>query len=325
MKRLSGVRPAWSLFLLWLTGCVTTDQTPSTLHPQGYVAAEMLTLTYILLALGGIGFAVFIAVLAYGLWGKPRGGNLHNWIIWGGIVFPAILLAITYFFTISTLRAIAGTADDPLIIEVVGNQYWWQVSYPEFGFETANEIHIPINRPIQLELKSADVYHAFWLPELGIKRDLVPGTTNTYQFSADVAKQYWGLCSEFCGIQHANMLLLVIGQEQADFDQWVANQQQDAPAPTTELTQRGYDIYIDAQCALCHTIRGTESAGNTAPDLTHLNSRLTLGAGVTRNSIGSLGGWVANPHGIKPGVLMPAAQLTGEELNALLAYLQTLR
>lgn len=318
------IKRAYLLPLLLLVGCAT-EQTPSALRAAGYVAAEINMMTLVLVVLGGLAFVLTMGLLAYGLWGGRREGALQANLVAGGLVFTVLVLIITFAFNIRIFRTITAAAANPLVIEVTGNQFWWEITYPAYNFETANEIHIPVGTPIELHLRANDVYHALWLPELGVKRDLVPGQTNTYLFEADEARMYWALCSEFCGVQHANMLLVVIAHEPADFETWAAGQQMPAPAPNDELTQRGQELFFEKDCMLCHAIAGTDATGNAGPDLTHLASRLTLGAGAIEYSIGALSGWIANPHGIKPGVLMPAGDLSGEELQALLAYLQTLR
>jgi cytochrome c oxidase subunit 2 len=198
------------------------------------------------------------------------------------------------------------------------------VVYPDQGIITANEIYIPVGEPVRIELTSEDVNHSFWVPELHGKLDMIPGRTNVFWLEAEQAGDFWGICAEFCGVQHANMLFLVIAQPADDFDTWLAAQQQAAVPPNDELTQFGHQIFIDASCDSCHAIAGTDAVGRLGPDLTHMASRRTLAAGILENNLGNLGGWIINPQHIKPGNLMPSSDLSGPELQALLAYLQSL-
>ncbi len=246
-------------------------------------------------------------------------------IVLGGIVMPSLVLSAVYAFTLETLWSISGQQrPEPLTIEVVGHQWWWEVRYPAQGIITANELYLPIGQPVRIELTSEDVIHSFWVPELHGKLDMIPGRTNSFWLEATEAGEYWGLCAEFCGIQHANMLYLVIAQPQAEFDAWLTAQQSPPSAPITKLASQGKQIFMDASCASCHAIAGTDAAGRLGPDLTHLASRRTLASGILENNIGSLGGWILNPQHIKAGNLMPSSDLSGPQLQALLAYLATL-
>jgi cytochrome c oxidase subunit II len=246
-------------------------------------------------------------------------------IVWAGILVPAVILLIVFAATARTLRVLATPERaEELTIHVIGHQWWWEVIYPQQGFETANELHIPVGRPVQIVLSTQDVIHSFWVPELHGKLDMIPGRTNAYWLQADEPGEYWGECAEFCGIQHAKMAFVVVAEPEAEFTAWLAQQQQPATAPTAALEQEGEQIFLGSTCVQCHAIKGTQATGELGPDLTHLASRRTLGAGALPNNPGSLSGWIANPQHIKPGNLMPASNLTGSELQALLAYLATL-
>jgi cytochrome c oxidase subunit 2 len=199
------------------------------------------------------------------------------------------------------------------------------VRYPDQEFVTANEIHIPTDQPVQVRLTSDDVIHSFWIPELHGKMDMIPGVTNTFWIEASEPGIYWGVCTEFCGIQHAKMAFPLVAKPAEEFAAWVESQQQPAPAPETELTQNGQEIFLNSACIYCHAVEGTNATGDLGPDLTHFASRLTLGAGAFENNMGNLSGWIVDPQQMKPGNLMPASSdLTGPELQALLAYLATL-
>jgi cytochrome c oxidase subunit 2 len=211
-----------------------------------------------------------------------------------------------------------------LTIDVTGFQWWWEVRYGDAAVTTANEIHLPVGQPVDVRLTSHDVIHSFWVPQLHGKLDVNPGHITTLRLIADEPGVYWGECAEYCGIQHANMRLVVVVEAPEAFQQWLARMQQPAAVPGEALAQRGQDVFLSSNCLFCHRVSGTDATGELGPDLTHVASRLTLGAGVAANTRGSLGGWVADPHSLKPGVLMPPSDLSGEDLQALLAYLETL-
>lgn len=213
---------------------------------------------------------------------------------------------------------------EALAIEVVGHQWWWEVRYPEQGVTTANEIHIPVGRPIAFQLTSADVIHSFWVPPLGGKLDALPEDVTTLVLEAGEPGEYRGECAEFCGLQHAKMGLLVVAEPEARFASWVAGRQVAAVEPIEPAAVRGQEVFFRSGCASCHTIEGTAATAAGDPDLTHLASRDTLGAVAVSNTSEHLAEWVADPHSIKSGVEMPATELSDQELDALVAYLETL-
>jgi cytochrome c oxidase subunit 2 len=227
---------------------------------------------------------------------------------------------------IETARA---NSADTVRIRLIGRQWWWQVQYeqqtPPYRVTTANEMHIPLGRPILLTLESADVIHSFWAPNLHGKSDLIPSYTSAFLIQADTPGVYRAPCAEYCGTQHAKMALLIVAQRADSFAAWYANELRDAPQPVSPAAARGREVFLAASCPLCHTIRGTPSGGNVAPDLTHLATRSTLAAGTIPNHRAELAGWIANPQGSKPGNQMPANLLNGRDLNTLLDYLATLR
>ena len=241
-----------------------------------------------------------------------------------------VILFGLLFASVAIGRAI-GTPEQPhaLTIDITGHQWWWQVDYlhpqPSLRITTANELHLPVGRPVTLLLRSTDVIHSFWVPNLHGKMDLVPGRLNTTWFRADRPGVFRGQCAEFCGVQHAHMALTVIVESSDDFERWVAGQRTPAPPPTTPEQSRGLDIIERGPCALCHTIRGTQAGARLGPDLTHFASRSTIGAGTAPNTRGYLAGWIADPQHLKPGNRMPPTGLSGDELQAVLAYLETLR
>lgn len=216
-----------------------------------------------------------------------------------------------------------------VVIEITGNQWWWQARYlnqdPQLVLQTANEIHIPVGKDILIQGKANDVIHSFWVPELQGKRDLIPGHTTMAWIHADQPGIYRGQCAEFCGLQHAHMALLVVAEPEASYRQWFQHQLQPAATPASTSAVQGQRVFLDHACVLCHTIRGTTAGGLNAPDLTHLASRLTLAAGTLANNKGNLGGWISDPQTIKPGNHMATVPLSGDDLRALLDYLETLK
>jgi len=214
-------------------------------------------------------------------------------------------------------------------IKIVGHQFWWEVQYPDSIAHntviTANEVHIPADRPIVMELSSRDVIHSLWLPTLAGKKDLIPGYTRSLWFRADTQGVYRGQCAEFCGLEHAKMGLLVIAQSQSDFDAWIAAQRDTAATPLDSLAQRGKALFEGTTCAMCHQISGTTAAATTGPDLTHVASRQTIAAGTLRNTDANLYSWISDPQRIKPGTLMPATKLSPRDMQAVIAYLRQLK
>ena len=320
---------AW-IGLLCLTGCANA---PSILAPQGPAAARIANLWWLLfwMAMAVLLFVLGFLTLALfrrrptNISNQPEPRNGTRIVVLAGIVMPALILAVVYIATLWTMRALATPAiAEGLTIHVIGRLWWWEVQYPEQQFATANEIHIPVNQPVRIVLSSPNVIHSFWVPELQGKMDLVPGQINTMWLEANQPGVYWGECAEFCGTQHAKMQFVIVAEPLDVYEAWVAQQQQPATEPVDALAQMGRQVFLEANCLYCHTIKGTDATGNLGPDLTHLASRRTLAAGTIENNIGNLGGWIANPQHIKPGNLMPAAELDSVELQALLAYLATL-
>ncbi|HWQ13165.1 MAG TPA: cytochrome c oxidase subunit II [Roseiflexaceae bacterium] len=313
-----------------LSGCAGA---PAALNPQGPVAARIADLWWLMFALAAVIFGGVMGLLAFALFhprrgepeppGEPARGT--GLIVGGGIVMPAAVLLVVFGFTLWTMTAIAAYAREPAVtVQVTGHQWWWEVRYPEQGFTTANEIHIPAGRPVRLELASADVVHNFWVPELHGKVDTVPGHTNTLWLQADQPGVYRGRCAEYCGTQHARMELLVVAEPPEQFQAWLEQQQQAPPAPTDPLLARGRQVFLGSACVYCHAIRGTNATSTFGPDLTHLASRRTLGAGALENTRANLAGWITNPHSVKPGNRMPPVVLNAEDLHALIAYLESL-
>jgi cytochrome c oxidase subunit 2 len=318
----------------------STPATPSSLAPQGPAASQIALLWWMLFGMGLAVYVLFSVLLLASLLRRRRHvedetsddlkripARISNkWIISGGVVLPSVVLTVVMAATVWVMRPV--TALPPagaLTIEVTGYQWWWSVRYPDQQFVTANEIHIPVGRPVSIKLTSADVIHSFWVPELHGKLDMMPGRTHTLLLQADRPGEYRGLCAEYCGMQHAKMAFLVIAQTPEQFDAWVANQQQPGAEPVDALAIQGRQVFLGSACVYCHAIRGTPANADVGPDLTHLASRRTLAAATVPNTRGHLAGWVVDPQNIKPGNEMPPSDLKAEELHALLAYLESLR
>jgi cytochrome c oxidase subunit II len=251
-----------------------------------------------------------------------------TFVVAGGIALPVLVLIPLSVFTIRTLASTTVPGSEPgLTVEVVGYQFWWEVRYPEHGIVGANEVHIPVGQPVRLTLRSADVIHSFWVPQLMGKMDLVPGQTNATWVQADQPGAYWGECAEFCGIQHAKMAFLLVAEPPDQFAAWLEQQRRPAVEPTDPVARQGAQVFARDGCITCHAIQyGTGTVGGQAgPNLTHVGSRRTIGAGILPNTRGNLGGWIANPQAIKPGNKMPIQYLDSESLLAVVAYLESLK
>ncbi|MBX6341296.1 MAG: cytochrome c oxidase subunit II [Thermomicrobiaceae bacterium] len=259
--------------------------------------------------------------------GQPMPSAIHGntKLEIGWTIMPALILAV---IAVPTLTTIADLARDPgpdaLTVEVVGHQWWWEFKYPDSGVVTADELHIPANRPIRLVLHSADVIHSFWVPQLAGKQDVVPGHTNHIYFTADTPGKYFGQCAEFCGEQHAHMAFRVIVDPPDQFQAWVAQNQKPATIPTGDLA-KGWDVFKAKGCGGCHTINGTDAKGTFGPNLTHFGSRGEIAGAVLPNTPENLRAWIHNPQAVKPGTKMPNLGLNDQELSAVVAFLESLK
>lgn len=287
-----------------------------------------------------IAFVIFVGVEAVLLWaswryrasrvpGIPpqRYGHRRLEIAW--TIAPIVVLAIVAVFMIQTMAEIGVStpqAGQPSMRVVAkGYQWWWEYRYPRDGADdvvVANELHIPVGVPVELDLESGDVIHSFWVPDLNGKTDMIPGRTNTLRLYASRAGTYDGQCAEFCGVEHAWMRISVVAEAQADFDRWLAAQGAGAGAGSGSAGER---VFTGNLCASCHTIRGTAAAGAAGPDLTHVGSRAWLAAGVLRNTPQNMRAWLADPQHYKPGAFMPKVPLSGADLDALVTYLEGLK
>lgn len=303
---------------------------PAVFDPAGPYSEPVTTLAWALLLGGTAVLLVVLAALWAALFGSAKlkarlGGERAIWIL--GFAFPAVVLTgllVWGLMLTSSLSATRVTGQE-MRVKIIGEMWWWRVHYQdEEGRETlhdANELHIPVGTPVLLELEAADVIHSFWVPRLGGKMDMIPGRTNRLLIQADKPGIYKGQCAEYCGGPHALMGFIVVAHAPADFARWRASR-----LPASEGKGPGLSLFLSSGCAACHTIRGTPANGLAGPDLTHVGSRHTLGAGILPNNPGTMAGWVADAQAIKPGNRMPAYhQFGGEELRALSDYLVTLK
>jgi cytochrome c oxidase subunit 2 len=248
----------------------------------------------------------------------------ERFIVVAGLVVSGVILAGFFAYSLAELNALAEPPDEPTMeIEVVGRNWWWEARYPN-GAVTANEIHIPVGQAVEVKLSTADVIHSFWVPQLNVKQDQVPGMDNRLWLQADEPGRYRGQCTEYCGLQHARMVFYVEAQPPAEFERWLASQAAPAQEPTTAPARAGRDLFLASSCAGCHAVRGTTAAGNLGPDLTHLASRQTIGAGLLRLNRDNLADFVLNAQNAKPGASMPPTEIAPDELSALVDYLMTL-
>jgi cytochrome c oxidase subunit 2 len=260
-------------------------------------------------------------------------GSLQVEVAWA--VIPVLIVIVLGLTTARTIFRIQDRPKPPgaLEVTVIGRQWWWELRYPSLGIVTANELHIPVSdaarpSPTFLTLLSADVAHSFWVPRLAGKTDLIPNKVNRTWIDPREPGLYLGQCAEFCGTQHAKMLLRVYVHTPEDFEEWVASQRTGADAAAgleAAAVSEGRRVFETTACLNCHTVRGTVGDGRYGPDLTHLMSRDTIASGVVDNSPETLKAWIRDPAHFKPGVLMPAMQLDEGRLDALVGYLQTLR
>ncbi|MGZ5050768.1 MAG: cytochrome c oxidase subunit II [Methylobacter sp.] len=291
----------------------------------GWAFAALLTLIFII-----ISFLLIWAVLRKRSADEPAAIEREDkgmlWIYIGTGLSTCILFALAIYM-LATLNKTSKPAQAPVLtFTATGYDWWWKIEYndedPSRRFVTANEIHIPVGQPVLVKLKSADVIHAFWVPVLAGKTQMIPGLTNQQWLQADAEGVYLGRCTQYCGVQHAHMAFEVVAQNAADFQRWQDAQRQTAAGAPPEAAA-GWKIFLD-QCAGCHAVRGTEAVGAHAPDLTHLNSRRLLAGGLLTNTPEHVRQWITHAQQLKPGSRMPSMVLTVEQADALSAYLSTL-
>lgn len=318
--------------MLWLTGCSGPQ---SALDPAGR-GAERIADLFWWMGLGGL--VIWFAVMALTFYAiRPRPAAHSNRVarfllIGGGAIFPTIVLTGLLAYGLAMLPELIKPAPEGnLHIVVSGEQWWWRVRYltpggPGKDVELANEIRLPVGERVAFLLESPDVIHSLWIPALGGKIDMIPGRQNRLVLEPTRTGTFRGACAEYCGTSHALMSFVVVVLEKADFAAWLAHQQTPAPPPTQPLATHGQELFLAHGCGACHTVRGTPADGMVGPDLTHVGSRLSLGAGILPNEPDDFQRWIAHTDRVKPDVHMPAfGMLPPEEVRALAAYLDGLQ
>ena len=316
------------------------SQIPSIFRPQSTPANSIVHLSLLVLAITGAIFAVVFSLLAYSV-GKFRQrdgddgreppqvyGSNQVELAW--TVIPILIVLVLFLATARVIHSIQDAPKPAGAIEVIaiGHQFWWEFRYPALGVVTANELHVPVSNPPDstptfLTLLSADTDHSFWVPQLAGKTDLIPNHPNYTWMDPQETGLYLGQCAQYCGVQHAKMLLRVYVDSPEQFHQWVEKQKK--PATDNDAVAEGRRIFESTACVNCHAVSGTIANGHFGPDLTHLMSRDTIAAGAAANTPENLRTWIQNPDAIKPSSLMPAMQLSSHDLDALTAYQETLR
>ncbi|MCL7489452.1 MAG: c-type cytochrome [Desulfobulbaceae bacterium] len=294
------------------------------LNPAGPAAARIAEIWWEMLVVYGIVYLVTMALLVWALAIRRREGSRpgSRFVFIAGFVIPTVILVIMLFAAILDTMEL-GKGEPGFRVKVTSHHWWFEVQYPDLGIVDANEINIPAGVLTDFELQSHAVVHSFWIPRLGGKRDMLPDHPTHLMLMADEAGEFRGTCTEYCAGPHALMAFRLIAHDPEEFEQWVRRRSRIPEEPSDPLLVRGREVFMEQGCMACHAIRGL-SESNTGPDLTHVGSRRTLGAGTIPNSEGSLAGWIANPQTIKPGSLMPRSFLSPEDLHALTAYLRSL-
>ncbi|QOR40748.1 cytochrome c oxidase subunit II [Billgrantia diversa] len=304
----------------------------SALQPAGVDAEQIARLFWwmggflILIWVLVIGCAVFVTYIRP----RPHDSRAARWLILGGgVILPPVVLGVLLVFGLSLLPSLSAPAEDGLQISVSGERWWWRVQYPTPSGDTvelANEVRLPVGERVGFRLTSPDVIHSFWIPSLGGKVDMIPGRTTRLYLEPTKVGVFRGACAEFCGTSHALMNFRVVVMEPDAFDTWLERQASPAQPPQGELARRGQEAFIANGCGACHTIRGTSADGVLGPDLTHVGSRLSLGAGTLPTDTEAFERWIRHPDAIKPGVNMPAfGMLPAAQLSAIAAYLSELK
>jgi len=330
----------WASTILSARAAVEHDA----LSPAGPQAAHIYDLSIVIVVVCAVVFLAIMLALGLILWRTPRGGpdtapEVGNSprrertafiAVASAVGVSSVLLFGLVIASVLTDRALAQLAlQDAVNIEMTGHMWWWEIKYtdgtPQQVFVTANEMHVPIGRPVIVMLRSDDVIHSFWVPNLHGKKDLIPGRTALVEFRADRPGIFRGQCAEFCGFQHAKMAFDVIAESVQQYDEWVERQRAPASPPQDPVLRRGQEVFETSTCAMCHAVVGSQARGRRAPDLTHFASRRMIGAGALPNTAGHLSGWVVDAQALKPGVMMPPNPLSPQDEHALLAYLSSLK
>jgi cytochrome c oxidase subunit II len=331
---MNGRHAAGILGALVASGCGGMQ---SAMNPAGPQARSIMGVWWWFFGVCAVVYVVVIAVLFWALARRHRPSDDRPAVerrlraaVAGSVGVTVVILVALTVGSVDAGRGMeAPSGAGAVSVDVIGHQWWWEFQYndvtPSDVVVSPNELHLPVGIPVVIQARSADVIHSFWVPNLRGKRDLIPGIETHTWIQADEPGVYRGQCAEFCGTQHANMAFVVVAEPVAAFQQWLQGQRKAAPEPATELARRGHDVFMTGPCVLCHTIRGTIAGSQVGPDLTHVATRRTIAAGTLPNTPGHRGGWIADSQSIKPGNLMPPNLLSGEDLQALLAYIDTLK
>lgn len=315
-----------ALLALALAGC-PAEHPQSALHPASQEAGRIARLWWVMLGVYGAVTLATFALLAAALLrrrGAEAPGGGVRFVVVAGIVVPTVILVGMLFYSLRVSTALH-LPEAAFTVRVTGFQWWWDVRYPDHDIVTANELYVPVGEVVRLELRAADVVHSFWVPNLHGKMDLLPEHPNQFWLRAEVPGVYRGQCAEFCGLQHALMAFDVVALPKDEFERWVAERQRPHPEPADDELRLGQEVFFSAGCNACHAVGGTDAVALVGPDLTHIGTRRTLGAGTVANTRGDLAGWISQPQVLKPGNLMPPSYLEPRELHALVRWLETLR
>jgi cytochrome c oxidase subunit II len=307
----------------------------SALDTAGPLAGHIAQLFWIFVGVAAVVYVVVLGFLVHALRRRREEGQAPAdtrralRMVGAAVGLTAVILVGLTLADFFAGRALARPPGDVMRVRITAHQWWWEVEYlevvPADRIRTANELHIPVGRPVALELISDDVIHSFWVPSLNGKRDLIPGYANNLQLVASRPGVYKGECAEFCGYQHAHMSITVHAHAPEEFTHWQSAQRRTPPDPVDPRQLRGREVFLSSTCPQCHMVQGTDAAAMLGPDLTHVASRTQLAAGTLPNTPEALASWIRNPQQFKPGTRMPASQLSGEDLAALVAWLGSLR
>jgi len=313
------------------------DDSPSFLNPASDAAQEEADLHWIIFFMSAVIFVIVEGLLIYNLirFRHRRGadpmratGHIARPLLVEGIytITPFVLVFILFILTIRTMNAVAAPErrESDLNVRVIGYRWWWEFEYPDLGILTANELHIPVDANVHIALESADVIHSLWVPQLAGKTDAIPGSPNTMWFRGSKVGVYEGLCSEYCGLNHATMRLRVVVDSQEDFDRWVAGQQAPPYQPQSDQERQGYELLSQGYCLGCHSFDPAQTPGVIGPDLAHLFSRSVFAGGSYELTEENLRRWLHDPQEMKPGNLM-TVKLSDDEVNAVVAYFTAAR
>ena len=304
----------------------------SALDPAGPYAESIANLWWIFLGVCTVVWVLVVVFLLAGIFRRNRESSERRLGVVVGTSVGATVVALfaLLFFSTTTGASLSRMQEEPRVrIELTAQQWWWSVTYgdiiPSRRFTTANEIYVPAGRPVELVLQATDVIHSIWIPNVHGKRDLIPGNKMKFVIQADRPGTYEGQCAEFCGLQHAKMRITLKALPEAEFAKWAEQQRQPARTPQSAAERRGQEVFMKTSCAMCHTIGGTYAHSIVGPDLTHIASRPTLAAGSLPNTPGHMALWITNPQAVKPGNRMPPNLLPPDDLQALIAYLGSLK